>query len=137
MPLMVGEAAGARVIQVGLGTADVTASSTQAVLLDTTTHDIYAAGPGASVEYAGLVVTIRHTAGYHLGVTPVVDGVSLTEQTFAAAAPPSNSDGVAVVKAPFRQRGVRVAARVRQTQADGLIELVDIAEQHYVIRQTP
>lgn len=134
---MVGEAAGARVIQIGLGTADVTASSTQAVLLDATTHDIYAGGPGAAVEYAGLVVTIRHTAGYHVGVTPIVDGVSLTEQTFSASAPAMNTDGVAVVRAPFRQRGVRCAARVRQTAADGQIELVDIAEQHYVIRQTP
>jgi len=63
--------------------------------------------------------------------------VSLTEQTFTAAPPVAGSDGVAVVRAAFRQRGIRVAARVRQTAADADLELVDVAEQAYVIRQAP
>ena len=137
MPMFIGESAGARVIQIGLGVADVTASETTPVLMDITTHDIYPAGPGASVVFAGLVVTLRHTNGYHLGVTPIVNGVSLTEQTFTADPPVAGSDGVAVVRAAFRQRGIRIAARVRQTAADGDLELVDVAQQAYVIRQAP
>lgn len=137
MPLFVGELAGARVIQVGLGTTDVTASSTTPVLFDLTTHDQYPGGPGASVEYAGIVVTLRHDQGYHVGVTPIVDGVNLTEQFFQAPAPLMGTDGTIAFKAPFRARGVRVAARVRQTQADGTIEVVDVAAQYYVIRQAP
>lgn len=137
MPLFVGEAAGARVIQIGLGTSDVTASETTPVLFDLTTHDIYAGGPGASVQYAGIVVTLRHDAGFHVGVTPIVDGLSLTEQFFQATAPAPGSDGVVTIRAPFRARGVRIAARVRQTQADGTIEVVDVAGQAYVIREAP
>lgn len=137
MPLFVGEAAGARVIQIGLGVSDATAASTAPVLFDLTTHDAYDGGPGASVEYRGIVVTLRHDSGFHIGVTPIVDGVSLTEQFFQATAPAPNSDGVLPVRAPFSQRGVRVAARVRQTQADGVIEVVDVARQFYVIRQAP
>lgn len=137
MPLFVGEAQGARVIQIGLGTLDVTASETQPVLFDLTTHDAYDGGPGASVEYRGIVVTLRHDAGFHVGVTPIVDGAALTEQFFQATTPTLNSDGVVPVRAPFSQRGVRVAARVRQTQADGVIEVVDVARQFYVIRQAP
>lgn len=137
MPLFVGEAQGARVIQIGLGTLDVTASETQPVLFDLTTHDAYDGGPGASVEYRGIVVTLRHDAGFHVGVTPIVDGAALTEQFFQATTPALNSDGVVPVRAPFSQRGVRVAARVRQTQADGVIEVVDVARQFYVIRQAP
>lgn len=137
MPLLIGESAGARVVQIGLGTADVTASASTPVLLDSLTHDLYAAGPGASIEYAGVLVTLRHTAGYHVGVTPIVDGLALSEQTFQAVAPGPGADGVVAIRAPFRQRGVRCAVRVRQTAADGLIELVDVAAQYYVIRQTP
>ena len=137
MPLFVGEAQGARVIQIGLGTLNVTASETQPVLFDLTTHDAYDGGPGASVEYRGIVVTLRHDAGFHVGVTPIVDGAALTEQFFQATTPALNWDGVVPVRAPFSQRGVRVAARVRQTQADGVIEVVDVARQFYVIRQAP
>lgn len=135
MPLYLGEAAGARVIQVGIGPTDVTASDTTPVLLDATTHDLYPAGPGASIMFRGIVLTVRHDVGYHLGVTPIVDGVSLAEQSFQSPAP---SGGLTVVvKAPFVARGIRCAARVRQTAADGMLELVDVAAQWYVVRTAP
>lgn len=137
MPLFLGESAGARVVQVGLGVHDVTSDSTTDVCTDLTTHDAFPAGGGGVAMFRGIVVSFRHDSGYHVGVTPIVDGVARAEQTFSAPAPATGSDGLVRVLAPFSARGVRVSARVRQLQADGLFEIGDVAYLYTVVRGSP
>lgn len=135
-PLFVGELSGARVIQVGVGVSDATSDSTTAVLFDALTQDIFPGDGGASVLFEGVFVTLRHTNGYSIGVTPIIDGVDDAEQTFSAFSAPAGADGVQTVKAFFRVRGERCACRVRQIAATDVVELVDIALLYVPIRST-
>jgi len=134
MSLYVGELAGARVIQVGIGVSDVTASGTVPVLFDATTQNTFPGDGGASVLFHGLKVTIRHNNGFNIGVTPLVDGQPGREQTFSVQSASAGTDGVFTVYAPFRQRGERCAARVRQLAATDVVELVDVALEYVALR---
>lgn len=134
MPMFVGELSGARVIQVGVGVNDATAAGTASVLFDALTQDAFPGDGGASIMFTGIFVTIRHTNGFSVGVTPIIDGVSDAEQTFMSASAPVGSDGLQTVKAFFRVRGERCAARVRQVASSDVVELVDIALTYVPIR---
>ncbi len=136
MPLFVGELAGARVIQVGAGTTDCTIGGTQDVLLDLLTQDVYPGQGGGSVMFQQINVSIRHTNGYAIGVTPIVNGKPDTEQTFQSSSLAVGSDGTFTVKAPFRLRGERCAARVRQLFATDVVEVADVAVEYVGIRAT-
>jgi hypothetical protein len=135
-PLFCGELSGSRVIQIGVGTSDCTASDMTPVLFDATTQDLFPADGGASVMFTQLNVTIRHSNGFTLGVTPLVDGRADPEQTFMFSGAPAGVDGIETVKAPFRLRGERVACRVRQLAATDVVELVDIAVTFVPIRSS-
>lgn len=136
MTLFVGEADGGRVLQMGLGTTDATAASTTPVLLDVLTHDLYPTGAAGDSVFRGIDVRVRHSAGASIGVTPIVDGEELPEQTFTFAAP-TGGDGVDTAEARFAVRGTRVAARVRQTAATGDVELIDVAAWLVPLREAP
>jgi hypothetical protein len=135
-PLFVGELSGSRVIQVGVGTTDVTASTTTAVLFDATTQDEFPMGGGASVLFHGIKATLRHTNGFSIGITPIVDGTPDVEQTFMASSASVGTDGIFTAYAPFRLRGERCAARIRQIAATDVVELVDVALEYVPIRGT-
>lgn len=136
MTLYIGESSGARVLQVGVGTTDATAAGTTPVLLDVLTHDLYPAGAAGSSVFRGVDVRIRHSAGASIGVTPIVDGVEQSEQTFTFPTPASG-DGVDTAEARFARRGTRLSARVRQTAATGDVELVDVAAWLVPLREVP
>lgn len=136
MPLYIGEADGARVLAFGMGTADATSASTTDVLMDLTTHPLFPAGPSGDVMFRAIQVTIRHDAGAHLGVTPYVDDTALAEQTFSVA-PPASGEKIDTVQAFVASRGAGIHARVRQTDATGMVEIVDIASEHAVLRVVP
>ena len=136
MALFLGESSGARVIAIGTGVTDATASGTTPVLLDCLTHDLYPAGAAGSSAFRGIDVRVRHDAGASLGITPIVDGQELAEQTFTFDAP-TGGDGVDTAEARFAVRGTRVAARVRQTAATGAIELIDVAAWLVPLREAP
>jgi hypothetical protein len=121
---------------VGTGTTDATAAGTTDVLMDVLTHDLYPTGAAGDSVFRGVDVRVRHSAGASIGVTPIVDGVELPEQTFTFSAP-SVGDGVDTAEARFARRGVRVAARVRQTVATGDVELVDVAAWLVPLREAP
>lgn len=135
-PLFVGELVGGRVVQVGVGVTDCTTDSTQDVLFTALTQDVFPGDGGASVLFTGLFVTVRHTNGFSLGVTPIVDGKSDAEQTFMFTGAPAGVDGIETVKAFFRLRGERCACKVRQIAATDVVELVDIALTFVPIRSS-
>lgn len=135
MPLLVGELAGNRVIRIGAGVSDTTPGGTQPVLALAETHDMYPLDGGGTAVFQQLDVTIKHSAGFKIGVTPIVDGRALSEQVFQGSAPGLNSDGQLTVEAPFRARGARISAIVRSLQAFGSLELGNVQVEFVPVRE--
>lgn len=100
--------------------------------LDVTTWDLIPAGEVGDVLFRTIDVAFVAEAGYALGITPIVDGVELAEQTF------SGSDtGECQAQAFLATRGTRCAARVRTLSLSGAITLHTIKCSHVTLRATP
>lgn len=126
--LYLGETAGARIFAVG----DTITQVTGTYQLDVTTWDLIPAGEVGDCLFRSIDASLAVVGGYSIGITPIVDGVSLDEQTF------SGSDtGVVQCQAYFATRGARVAARVRTLARYGEVELHTIKSSHFVLRVTP
>lgn len=123
-----GEAGGARVLAYGDATSQV-GTDFQASL---ETWDQTPAGESGSVLFRSIEVTFAATAGYSLGITPIVDGVSLPEQTFNAP-----GTGEFEAQAFFATRGRRCAVSLRTISRTGDLDLHNIQLSHYPIRSTP
>ena len=135
MPLLLGELAGNRVLRVGAGITDAApAGATVPVLAYGELHDLYPLEGGGTVVFTQLDVTIRHTAGFKIGVTPIVDGTALPEQVFQGGAPGVNDDGQLTLEAPFRARGARCAAIVRALAAFGALEYANVQVEFVPVR---
>jgi hypothetical protein len=137
MPMILCEAAGARLIRFGVGRTQVTAAGTEDVLLDVSTWDASPAGPEGDVVYRSLAAEITHDGGYSVGVTPIVDGAEQAEQTFSGGAPSGGGTERATLQAFIAVRGNRIAARVRQLDDAGTLEVVSVTASASVIRGTP
>jgi len=72
------------------------------------------------------------TNGYAIGITPVVDGISLTEQTFSGA-----TVGEFQCQAYFAKRGTRCSAIVRTLSRSGNIVPHNVQVSFVSIRRTP
>lgn len=128
MPLYLAESSGARILGYGTG---ITRVGTD-FHVDLTTWDLSPAGEIGDVLGRSIDVVGTSEGGYALGVTPIVDGVSGTEQLFA-----SSASGLFQVQAYFATRGSNFAARVRTTSKPGSLELRNIGLSCVVIRFTP
>lgn len=137
MSLYLCEAAGARLLATNVGHTLVTAGGTTDVVLDVETWDLVPAGPVGDCIFRSIDIVIQHDAGYAIGITPIVDGVTLTEQLFQGSSPEAGTTGVVQLQAFVASRGARVAARIRQTAATGVVTLVDASTAFTVIRTAP
>lgn len=108
--LYFGEAAGGRVLRYGTGITNVGTD----YQFDLTTWDIIPATEVGDNVFRSIDVAFRCTNGYSIGITPIVDGVNLTEQTFSGA-----GTGNQQCQAFFATRGARCAARVRTLSRAG------------------
>lgn len=122
------EAAGARILRGGVGLTQLDTN----FQIDFTTWDLVPAGEVGDVSFRSIDVSGEMTNGLSLGVTPIVDGVPLTEQLFSIA-------GTAPfqVQAFFATRGTRIAARVRTLSRNGDIVIYNVQCAHVVLRATP
>lgn len=127
--LFLGEYTGARILQYGTGISQIGDD----YQLDVTTWDVAPAGDMGDVVFRSVDVSFAFTNGYSIGVTPIVDGVELAEQTFSGSG--SGENGQA--QAQFAARGTRIAARIRTLARSGDIELRDAMVSYAVIRTTP
>lgn len=137
MGLYLGESAGARVVSVGSGIADVTPTGTEPVLLACQTHDLFPGGTGGTCIFRGVSLVFRHDAGYAIDVTPIVDGQPQATQHFNGSAPSTGSDGLVTILAPLGVKGTRIACQLAETQAFGSFEVADLAAQYVVLRTAP
>lgn len=132
--LYTGEARGARVFRYGAGITNATQSvgASSDYQLDVTTWDIAPAGIVGDVIFRSIDAAFTCTNGYAIGITPMVDGIALPEQTFNGA-----GSGEQECQAFFAQRGTRVAARFRTLSRAGELALHDLTCAHWVLRFTP
>lgn len=128
--MLLGESSGARILAVG---DTITQVGTE-YQLDVTTWDLIPAGEVGDVLFRTIDVTLHTNSTYLIGITPIVDGVSLTEQTFSGT---PDSGGEVQCQAYLAERGTRIAARVRTLSRTGAIALHNIASSFVVIRATP
>lgn len=128
MALYLCESVGARIFAVGDTITQVVGSYE----LDVTTWDITPAGEVGDCMFRTIDVSLNVVGGYSIGVTPIVDGVSLTEQTFG-----NSTTGPVQVQAYFATRGARVAARVRTLSRVGDVELHTVLVSYVPLRQSP
>lgn len=123
-----GEKAGARVLAYGDATTQV-GTDFQASY---GTWDLIPMGEVGDVLFRSIDVSFEAVSGYNIGVTPIVDGARLAEQTFSGA-----DTGEVEVQAFFATRGTRVAAIVRTISRSGDLYIHNVAIGHVPIRRTP
>jgi hypothetical protein len=129
LPLYLGEYAGARVLTYGTGISQVDTD----YQLDLRTWDLSPAGATGDVLFCSVNVAFRYSNGYALGITPYVDGVALTEQSFSG----SGTSEAGQAQATFRSRGSTIATRIRTLSRSGTILVDDVQFSGVVIRVTP
>lgn len=129
-----GEASGARVFREGSGITNVGQSvgASSDYQFDVETWDLAPAGIVGDVVFRSIDAAFTCTNGYAVGITPIVDGVALPEQTFNGA-----GSGEQECQAFFATRGTRIAARFRTLARQGDLELHDLTCSHWVLRMTP
>lgn len=123
-----GERGGGRVFAYGDATSQV-GTDFQASL---TTWDLIPAGEVGDVLFRSIDVSFIAASGYAIGITPIVDGQALTEQTFTGP-----DTGEVQAQAFFATRGTRCAATVRTLSRTGDLDLHNIQVSFVVIRSTP
>lgn len=129
-----GESSGARVFQYGSGLVNIgkTIGSSSDYQLDIYTWDIVPSGEVGDNVFRSIDVSFNCSNGYSIGITPIVDGVALNEQTFNGA-----GTGEQQTQAFFAQRGTRLAARVRTLVRQGDIEMHNVSCSYWQIRANP
>lgn len=123
-----GELSGGRVLAYGDASTQIGTDFQASV----TTWDVVPAGEVGDVLFRSINVSFIATAGYSIGITAIVDGVSLSEQTFSGA-----DTGEVQAQAFFATRGTRCAATVRTVSRSGDIQLHNIQVSFVPIRTTP
>jgi hypothetical protein len=132
--LYVGEAAGARILRYGLGFSQIG----DAYQLDVETWPMRPAGDVGDVVFRTIDVLLRHTTGYDVDVTPIVDGIAQSPQSFSGGAPAGGlQEEVVPIQAYVGMRGNAIAARVTSRSVVGETDLVDVNASFAVVRLTP
>lgn len=122
------ESSGARVLAYGTG---ITQQGTD-YQMDLQTWDLIPMGEAGDCYFRGIDVTIEYTNGFNIGVTPVVDGVELAEQTFTGS-----GTGTTVLQAPLTTRGARIAVNIRSVSRAGDLIVHNVQAQYVPLRQVP
>ena len=113
-----GESDGGRIIRYGgSDTTQITTSGTESVLPYLATWDIQPLGPSGDCVFRSVIVTVLYGNGFAISVTPYVDDVALSTQTFSGAGS-GKQDCQAWVKA----RGSRCHVHVEATSRTGSLK---------------
>lgn len=129
MSLFIGEASGARILEVGSGLTSVGTDHQG----DLTTWDTAPAGEMGDCIFRSVGVSFTATNGWSIGVTPYVDGVSLGETAFGGDGATENGQAQVYVK----RRGTTIAVRVRTLSRSGELALTNIQVSYQVMRMWP
>ena len=129
MPMYLAESAGGRILQYGIGLSSLDTNHQG----DVQTWDIAPAGEMGDNVFRSAGVSFVATNGWSLGVTVLVDGVSLGEKTFGGTGATENGQAQVYIK----KRGTRIAVRVRTLSRTGAWSLSNIQVSFRSLRQWP
>jgi hypothetical protein len=122
------EANGARVLAYGSG---ITQQGTE-YQMALETWDAIPMGEAGDCYFRGIDFTVEYTNGFHIGITPVVDGVELPEQIFTG-----NGTGIQPLQAQVAVRGTRIAMHARTITRTGDIIVANAQAQFVPLREVP
>lgn len=122
------EASGARILAWDTG---ITQVGTE-YQMDVLTWEDLPLGPVGDNLFRSVDVSFKHVGAFIVGVTPIVDGAELPEQTFSAS-----GSGITPCQAFIATRGTRIAARVRSISRSGTLELETAKHAFVPIREFP
>lgn len=128
MPMYLCESSGARVLAYGSGVSQLGTE----YQMDLETWDEIPAGEAGDCYFRGVNVTIEHDNGFSVGITPVVDGVEQSEQTFTGS-----GTGITVLQAHIAVRGARVAVHVRTISRAGSLDVQNVEVAYLPLRAHP
>lgn len=95
-------------------------------------------GPVGDIVFRSIDLKLRHTLGYSVTVTPVVDGVADTPQTFSGGpAPGGEQEEYVELQAPITRRGSQVSAIVELDASYTVQDIVTISASGMPLRQVP
>lgn len=128
MSLYLCESSGARIFLANQGISQQ-GTNYQASL---TTWDVAPMGEVGDVYFRSIDVSGIMTNGLSLGITPIVDGVAQTEQTFSLT-----GSGEWQCQAFISVRGTRISAIVRTLSRAGDVEIHQVACAFVPLRRVP
>jgi hypothetical protein len=123
-----GEKSGARVLAYG----DATTQAVTDFQCQLWTWDLIPVGEVGDALFRSIDVSLNAVSGYSIGITPIVDGQSLAEQTFSGP-----DTGEVECQAFFAERGTRCSALVRTIARTGDITIHNVQCSFVPIRSTP
>lgn len=123
-----GERAGGRVLAFG----DASSQVGDDFQVSFETWELIPTGEVGDCLFRSIDLAGNAESGYAIGITPIVDGIELTEQTFGAA-----TTGEFQAQAFFATRGTRCSARIRTLSRSGGITWHNVKLAFVPIRVVP
>ena len=135
MALFLGMFGGSQILRYGVGLTQIETPFGSGVPYSASlgTWDFLPAQEVGDVVYRSLSLSFGYTNGYSLGITPVVDGVSLVESQF-------NGVGTSIAgqcQIFLGVRGTRLSAQIRVITQMGQISFFNLQVTSAAIRQWP
>lgn len=126
-----GESGRGRIIRCGIGYDQVG----DPYEIELRTWDLRPVGDVGECVFRTVLAVIRHTAGYSLQITPVLDGVPLTPQRFTGGPPDAAKlEDVVSLEALVFTTGNAISAIIESVDLPGELELIDLAATYFPIR---
>lgn len=128
-----GEASGGRILRYGVGTTQIG----DAYQLEVRAWDVRPMGPAGRCVFRKVHGLIRHTAGYDVEITPVLDGRPLTAQRFSGGPPSADLlEEIVPIEAPVLSPGNRLDVIVASVSLPGELEFIDFEASYTPLRES-
>ena len=137
--LYIGQADGPRVLRYGEGFKLVQSDGSSVVYKSRLeVWDTGPAGPVGDVVFRSVDVKLRHTLGYLVTITPIVDGVAENSETFSAG-PPAGAqlEEYVELQVPLAKRGTDISAIVELDSAYSTQDVVTVQASGVPLRLVP
>lgn len=134
-----GQADGPRVLRYGEGHKLVQSDGTSVTYLPYLEFwDLQAAGPVGDVVYRSIDVKLRHTLGYIVKITPIVDGVAEPTQHFSGGPPAGGKiEEYVELQAKLAKRGTQISATIELDSAFGDQSIATVEASGVPLRRVP
>lgn len=134
-----GQADGPRILRYGEGHKLVQSDgSSVAYKSRIEVWDTGPAGPVGDVVFRSVDVKIRHSLGYFVTITPIVDGVAENAESFSAGPPAGGLlEEYVELQVPIAKRGVEVSAVIELDSQFSVQDVVQVLASGVPLRLVP